>query len=460
MLRLSSISKWISLLPLLILISLTGCSDPVGVQATEEDILSGGATSIFDESARAFAQAAPNLSSTSRALFAQGETAFATTFRADSAGSYNGPGPVLNHVSCSGCHPSAGRGEPTAIRDSMGSMLLRISIPGTDEHGGPSPVPGFGGQLQQLGVPGSQGEGEMSISYVEIEGSFADGAKYSLRKPVYSISSTYIPLPAGVAISPRVAPPVFGLGLLEAIPEQVILSLADEFDINGDGISGRANRVWNPQGGATLGRFGWKGGMPTLLVQTAAAYNEDMGITSDLFRVESCHGQSQYAGDGDRPEVEMDVLKATTHYVRTLAVPARRNFNDAKVIEGGRIFRRANCSSCHVINLTTGHSDLPELSNQKILAYTDLLLHDMGEGLADGRPEFLATGSEWRTPSLWGIGLTRVVNGHTFFLHDGRARSLMEAVMWHGGEAERSKEYVRKLKREDREALIAYLESL
>jgi CxxC motif-containing protein (DUF1111 family) len=440
------------------------CTDPVSDSKGGEgdDVRSGGNATIFDATSQAFALPMPNLAAASFERHAEGDAAFEATFVTSPAVVNAGLGPVYNNTSCIGCHPRDGRGRPPVGNESLSSMLFRISVPGVGPHGGPMPAPGFGGQLQDRAVHGTPPEGTVAISYVDLPGTFADGEEYHLRKPLYTITSSYIPVPAGMMLSPRVAPPVFGLGLLEAVPDAVLLGLADEHDQNGDGISGRPNRVWHPLKGEQLGRFGWKAGAPDLDVQTAGAYNEDMGVTSGLFPFESCHGQTQYPGDVDLPDIDEPKASVTAHYVRTLAVPARRHTGDSKVIAGGRIFREAGCNGCHVVSLTTGSGAgmEPAVTNQTIHPYTDLLLHDMGEGLADGRPDYLAGETEWRTSPLWGIGLTQIVNGHTLFLHDGRARNLMEAILWHGGEAENAREHVRNLKREDRDALIAFLNSL
>jgi CxxC motif-containing protein (DUF1111 family) len=341
-------------------------------------------------------------------------------------------------------------------------MLFRVSVPGTGPNGAPADAPGFGTQLQDRAVQGTVPEATISVTYSDSAGTFGDGGTFVLRVPHYQFVQSYTALPGGLLLSPRVAPPVFGLGLLEAVPEATILAAADELDRNGDGISGRPNYVWDVRAGrAVLGRFGWKANTPNLLQQAAAAFNADMGVTSSLFRVESCHGQQQDNGVDHDPEVSDDALEAAAYYTRTLAVPARRSVDNVNVIRGAQIFRDANCSGCHLPSLRTGASpDVPELADQEIHPYTDLLLHDMGDGLADGRPDFLATGREWRTPPLWGIGLTQLVNGHTNFLHDGRARTLLEAILWHGGEAAKSRDYVRNLSASDRSALIAFLNSL
>ncbi|HMU69572.1 MAG TPA: di-heme oxidoredictase family protein, partial [Chitinophagales bacterium] len=305
-------------------------------------------------------------------------------------------------------------------------------------------------------------EAMVDISYVESTYSFPDGETYSLRKPIYTIINNYAPLPSDVALSVRVAPPVFGLGLLEIIPEEAIIALADEQDADKNGISGKANYVYDVRTGLmALGRFGWKANQPNLDQQNAAAFNEDMGITNPIFQTESCFGQLQFDGITDEPEITMPVLEDVTFYVRTLAVPAPRNLEDANIQEGKMYFYKAGCNTCHNPSFTTGIAiNAPELSNQKIYPYTDMLLHDMGDAMGDGRQDYLATGNEWKTRPLWGIGLTQLANGHTVFLHDGRARNLTEAIMWHGGEAEASTEYFESLTKEQRDKLLEFLMAL
>lgn len=420
----------------------------------EEEYYAGGATTIFDASSAAFSTPAPNLSGARRNLHIDGDAQFEQTFVTAPATINSGLGPVFNQRSCNSCHVLDGRGaEPT---------VFRVSIPGGDIHGGPNPVPGFGGQLQNFGVASIPAEGEVNIEYIEAINHFLDGKEYLLQGPVYSLINLYKEYPGDAMLSVRIAPPVFGLGLLEAISEEDILKHADPYDQNKDGISGKPNYVWDQQLQKTiLGRFGWKANQPNLLQQTAAAFSEDMGITNQLFPMESCFNQSQYDGLNDELELNEDKLKSTAFYVSTLAVPAPRNLDDPAVILGKKIFYAAKCSSCHTPLQRTGYLEsIPEVSNQTIYPYTDLLLHDMGNELADNRPDFMASGNEWRTPPLWGIGLTEIVNGHQRFLHDGRAGSLLEAIMWHGGEAEASKEYVRSISSSDRELLIRFLMAL
>lgn len=440
----------------LISIGLSSCTkDPAAPNPdfTEEEYYAGGATTVFDVSSAAFSGPATNLTAERLLLHMEGDAAFEATFVTAPAPVNSGLGPVYNQSACNSCHVLDGRGAEPSV--------FRLSKTGFDTNGGPLTIPGFGGQLQNLAVASVVAEGEVLLQYEALLKYFDDGDQIVLQQPIYSFINFYQPLPNGFHFSPRVAPPVFGLGLLEAIDEEDILKYADPFDLDKDGISGKPNYVWNQETlSATLGRFGWKANQPSLLQQTAAAYNEDMGITNKLFPEESSKLQIQYDGLQDDVELTDDLLNAATFYVQTIAVPAPRNLDDPEVLAGKRIFMAAKCNSCHVPRHQTGFLTQPELANQIIYPYTDLLLHDMGMELADNRPDFQANGSEWRTPPLWGIGLTQIVNGHQRFLHDGRAGSLMEAIMWHGGEATGSRDYVKKASQKEREQLIKFLEAL
>ncbi len=437
--------------------------EPIPVFSTSE--LSGGETTIFDASSHAFSIPAPNLSEAALEKHLEGDVEFEAVFVTAPAVVNPGLGPIYNNVSCINCHSRDGRGRPPDAGEGLVSLLFRLSLPKTEDAMGgkpPTPVPGFGRQLNNRAIVDTNPEGKVKIEYTEQTLTTADGTRVHLRYPNYTLTETYQPLPENVEVSPRVAPAVFGLGLLEAIPEDAILAYADENDADGDGISGKPNYVWNAiEQRYTLGRFGWKANQPTLRQQVAAAYNDDMGITTSLFMVENAAGQSQLTEHSATPEVSDEILDVVTFYVQTLAVPARRNVDNPQVKHGEQLFAKAQCASCHVPTFRTGIlKGVPSVSNQTIHPYTDLLLHDMGPGLADNRPDFHASGSEWRTPPLWGIGLVQRVNGHTNFLHDGRARGLMEAILWHGGEAEASRQAVEQMSKAERDALIAFLESL
>jgi CxxC motif-containing protein (DUF1111 family) len=283
----------------------------------------------------------------------------------------------------------------------------------------------------------------------------------------------YGPFAEDVQISPRVAPQMIGLGLIEAIPVEDLLAHEDPHDLDGDGISGRAQVVWSSEFDQPIfGRFGYKGGQGSVKEQSADAFAGDIGISSPLADrpygdCTETQAQCRRAIHGDQDartqEIDGEGLDLVTFYSRNLAVPARRDIDDPEVLRGKELFYDVGCTSCHTPKFVThrlSNKDDTSQSFQLIWPYSDFLLHDMGAGLSDGRPELRASGSEWRTPPLWGIGLTEQVSGHTEFLHDGRARSLLEAVLWHGGEAEASKEAVVEMPQADRAALIRFLESL
>jgi CxxC motif-containing protein (DUF1111 family) len=398
----------------------------------------------------------------------------------------DGLGPLYNARACQDCHLKDGRGHPPEnAEDSRVSMFLRLSIPGgpIPEGMGPEgiagwiatqPDPTYGGQLQDLAAPGHAAEGEMDILWTETPVTLADGTTVSLRAPTYSFADpAYGPPADGLMLSPRVAPQMIGLGLLEAIPAADILALVDEGDANGDGISGRPQIVPSVEFDVPmLGRFGLKAGAPTVREQSAGAFAGDMGLSNPLHPdpagdctplQPTCQAAPAGQEDGTRDGLEVDgeSLDLVTFYSRNLAVPERRNVDDPTVLRGKEIFRSLNCSGCHTPKHVTHRLDgQPEQSFQLIWPYTDLLLHDMGPGLADHRPEGRASGSEWKTPPLWGLGLTETVSAHTQLLHDGRARNVLEAILWHGGEALAQRDAVANMSTEDREALLAFLGSL
>lgn len=443
-----------------VMILWAGCESGNSENASSPE-LAGGATTVFVAGSEAYSTPAPNLSSQRLDIHDTGDKAFEQVFVTAPAVINGGLGPIFNNSSCVNCHVNDGRGLPVTDGPT-GSLLFRLSIPGEDAHGGPNPVSGFGGQLQVRAAEGISAEGTVTISYVEADSLYPDGTSYSLRIPNYNIIQTYQSLPGNVMISPRFARAVFGLGLLEAVSESDILALADENDLDQDSISGRPNYVWDVLYQKTsLGRFGWKSNQPTLLQQNATAYQEDMGVTSYFHTLESSYGQSNGDTLSDDPEIDSLTLNTVTFYTQTLGVPAARNQDNETVKLGKKMFEKAFCHKCHAAPLETGNlQGVPEVSNQTIYPYTDLLLHDMGDGLADGRTDLLASGREWRTPPLWGIGLSEVVNGHTFFLHDGRARNVEEAILWHGGEAEKSRSIFKSLTKEQRNALLKFIHSL
>ncbi len=438
-------------------------------QADHNRELLGGSTTIYNTTENAFTFPAPGVDRNQRLLFFVGDSFFNQNWVTAPASTTarDGLGPMFNSRSCAGCHFKDGRGRaPEFDGEAPTGFLVRLKVLERDLTGAYLGDPIYGGQFQDRALEGIAAEGDLRITYTEIPGEFADGTPYSLRQPtVYLENLAYGEMHPEITMSPRVANQVIGLGLLEAVPEETLLALADPNDADGDGVSGRPNLVWDFYNNRqSIGRFGWKANQPHLLQQTAAAFNGDMGITTGLFSAQNC-GPTQIACaetiHGGEPEISDDDLLKVVLYMQTLAVPAQRDADDPQVIRGAEVFREAQCTSCHVETLTTGiHPTVPALSNVTFHPYTDLLLHDMGEGLADNSPDFEATGAEWRTPPLWGIGLFETVNGHTNYLHDGRARDLSEAILWHDGEAEASRDAYIGMAIEDRDALLAFLRSL
>jgi CxxC motif-containing protein (DUF1111 family) len=379
----------------------------------------------------------------------------------------DGLGPTFNREACSDCHVNNGRGRPPVeVGAPMESILVRISIPGEDEHGGPTAVPVYGDQLQDRAINGVPPEGRAIMEWEELPGEYGDGTAYSLRKPHIKFEDlAFGPMPDDVMNSPRVANAMIGLGLLEMVPEDLLYALADPDDSDGDGISGKVNVVWDARDQKmAVGKFGWKANVPNLTNQNSGAALGDMGITTPVRPNENCPaGQDaclEVATVGDA-EMTAAFLNQINVYSRRLAVPRQRGADLPEVQRGEARFMEAGCQHCHMPTMETGTDPRgQDLANQTFHPFTDLLLHDMGEGLADGRPDFLASGSEWRTAPLWGIGLTEKVSGHELYLHDGRARGLAEAILWHGGEAEAAKEAFRTMPADGRDDLIAFLNSL
>lgn len=442
----------------------------VAVNISESNTaLSGGDATVFDASVNAFALPAPGLSDQDELIFFVGNSFFNQNWvqAPSSTTARDGLGPHFNAKSCSGCHFKDGRGQPPATVGQLSEgFLIRLSIPGSDMYGAPLPDPIYGGQFQDHAIDAASAEGSFEIVWEYISGSYPDGQSYTLRKPAIQFRELhYGEMHPDIMTSPRVAPQMIGLGLLEAIAEQDILKAADEQDANGDGISGRPNYVWNViENKKQLGRFGWKANEPTLLQQISGAFNGDMGITTSIFSDEHISNNQQALKklpNGGVPEMPDDDLQKLHLYCATLAVPARREVDNAQVLAGMALFEKIGCDACHTPTMQTGiHPLFSVLNNQTIHPYTDLLLHDMGEGLADGRPDFMASGTEWRTPPLWGIGLFKTVNKHTYYLHDGRARNLEEAILWHAGEASAAKAAFMQLSEKERQQLLVFLSSL
>lgn len=461
------------LLPTIVLILLTACRDnqpPVAIQETDEQYAGGKNFTTFDRSENAFGIQGKNLTMEEDGYFVTGNAFFRSNWVTAPASvqSLDGLGPFMNAISCGSCHFKDGRAKPPVFpEEPLNGLLFRLSIPLDGAHGELLGDPVYGGQLQDKAILNVLPEARVRVTYEEKTGYYADGSSYSLRKPVYTFfDMNYGDFAPGWMYSPRIAPQMPGLGLLEIVPESEILAWSDPDDSNGDGISGRPNYVWNEaKQQSSLGRFGWKANQPDLLQQTAKAFNGDIGITTHLFPEDhlSTFQQQQYPNipNGGNPELGTETLNKVVSYTRTLSVPARREWDATQVLRGKFVFLELQCGACHRPAMQTGSEGaISALQNQNIRPYTDLLLHDMGPELADNRPDFLASGTEWRTPPLWGIGMIETVNNHTFLLHDGRARSIVEAILWHGGEAERAREDFKYLPAADRAALIQFLNSL
>ena len=412
----------------------------------------GGATTFYNRSSHAFGQPAPGLNAKEMALHTKGDATFDAVFITAPAPINAGLGPKFNNNSCSGCHIKNGRGMPQ-----LGQALIRTSLPAASglsvvKTEGVIPDPILGTQLQDSAIYGKQPEAKVTIRWIETSGQYPDGEVYRLRSPRINItaSESSRPISKSLLTSLRIPPPVFGVGLLEAIPDSVLETLSDPEDKDKNGISGRVNRVWNFETDQmTIGRFGLKANSATLLSQTATAYAHDMGIANPLLP----------NADGTT-EIDAETLEASAFYTQTLAIPARGQVNDLTIKTGEKLFSQAHCAACHLSKIRTGKSTVRVLANQTIQPYTDLLLHNMGEGLADGRPDFEASGQEWRTAPLWGLGLTQTVLPYSGYLHDGRARSIEEAILWHSGEAEAAKQTFMNMRKRDRLAVLKFLNSL
>ncbi|MEM6817534.1 MAG: di-heme oxidoredictase family protein [Pseudomonadota bacterium] len=510
--------------------------EPVVPPLTSVERFSGDQAGTSVSNDQAFSQAPPAI---------QRDFAADANFKGGNAlfrNDQEGQGPLMNAPTCQGCHIRDGRGSvPASTSVPFDAMFMRISL-GNDANNNVVPDPIYGTQLHTFGVASFQGndpdaglssfgggatasigEAFATVEYETVSGTYNDGAPYELRRPIYKIKElSYGDFTDGVMFSPRLAQQMIGLGLLGAIPEASILANEDPNDADGDGISGRANRVFDQTTGTEgVGRYGHKATSSSVLQQTAGAYRGDMGATSSFAPEEPCTAAQsscinaallepdRYVDGVDTSDIELALVE---FYARLLAVPDRRGYDentrswDAQIVEGRALFFESGCNSCHQQRFTTGVAagsvlgdidinrlvpdagPIEVLSNQDIYPYTDLLLHDMGgsclpvsrefengsacpagenctyvlrcDGLADGRPDLLADGTEWRTPPLWGIGLAQTVNPAATFLHDGRARTLEEAVLWHGGEATASLNAVLALTEPERDALYAFLESL
>lgn len=442
--------------------------------------LTGGATTVWVDGKNAFSLPAANLSDEERTRFAIGNSFFKRNWVEAPASTKvrDGLGPHFIARSCGGCHALDGRGRPPEVKagrhEQPVGLLMRLSVPGVaDPHEGVLPEPTYGGQFNNAAVQGVRPEGEVTLRTTPVRGRFADGTRYTLHKPIYGFRKlAYGAMSPKVLVSPRVAPQLMGIGLLEAIAEADILQNAADQAASPGPIKGQVNRVWDAVAQKEMvGRFGWKANVASIAHQTAGAFRGDIGITSVWAPGEGCTPvqkdclQATSGGHGGAFEIDQPTLEDVVFYQAVLAPVARRQVKDPQVRQGQALFEQAGCASCHRPSYTTHQGPNPSMSSptlngQTIWPYTDLLLHDMGPGLADGRPDFAASGSQWKTPALWGIGLIQAVNGHTRLLHDGRANGVLEAVLWHGGEAQAAQQQVLQMSRAQRAALVKFVESL
>ncbi len=463
-----------------------------------QEIKQGGDTGIAITSSESYSKPSSNLPASRKGNFFIGNAFFKQPWviAPASTDSRDGLGALFNVAACQSCHVKDGRGHaPMTSRDDADSLLIRLAMPATTDeqrHQLQSSLiekvahPMYGGQLQDRGIQGVPAEARVSVKWTDKPVTFADGHIETLRAPTFTLTNPgYGAFDEELMVSPRIALPMIGLGLLEQIPDADIKNQAVSASKDSSAISGKFNWVMDPQTGKTaLGRFGWKAGQTKLVTQNQSAFNEDMGLTSNIRPLESCTplqtaclkatiGADQQGNNKPPVEVSDEVVKFVEFYTRNLAVPHRREADSELVLAGKEHFYDMGCQSCHTprYQLPKTDDDRLEQHGQVIYPYTDLLLHDMGDDLADrtiagklppkdAQVEFLANSYEWRTPALWGIGLAQTVDPQATFLHDGRARTLIEAVLWHGGEAKAQQQKVLKLDKKGRAELNAFLQSL
>ncbi|MCC7547164.1 MAG: c-type cytochrome [Burkholderiales bacterium] len=460
-------------IPAVVLVA--GAAAAAALAAADEDV-DGISVQCVDRDA--YVQPIPSLDRRQLQAFQRGRRHFDKTWGAVTSLDFEwGLGPTFNATSCLECHVGGGRGRaPENGSQPLLSLLVRLSVPGEGPHGGPNPDHAYGGQFQTAGLAGPfpdfayhtapvPPEASLYIDWDEQLVAYADGEQVRLREPRLRIENlAFGALPEGAMFSLRIAQPLHGLGLLEAVADDTLHRIAALQKTQG--LNGRVNVVRDDVNDRmSVGRFGWKANQPSLRQQIAMASLEDMGLTSRLYRAQNCPPvQTLCAAQtpGNDPELVATDWDELELWSRALAVPAPRDTGDARVQRGARLFEEAKCALCHVPQMRTAESfpPLPQLANRVIRPYTDLLLHDMGEGLADGRPDFRAGARDWRTPPLWGLGLSETVNGGSALLHDGRARNAAEAILWHGGEAQASREAFRTMHKADRDALLHFLNAI
>jgi CxxC motif-containing protein (DUF1111 family) len=418
----------------------------------------GGATTVPDASITALGRAVLNMDPARWPQMLAGKRVFQREWSSGTTARIGaGLGPLYNATSCAECHFRDGRGGGPTELDPDVRLLARLAV---DSKGSPDLV--YGSQLSERAVADLRSEGSLIVTYAEAAGVMNDGTRYRLRRPTYRVQGLSRGAPdRNMVISARMPGLLSGLGLLEAISVEDIVAGADPDDRDRDGISGRAS--WVPDVSRrtrSVGRFGWKAAQPSVEQQIATAFRDDMGLTSWLRPQAACTASERDCMTRAH-EVSIQDLEDLTRYVQLLAVPARRPLTNAALVQGRGLFIASGCAACHTPRQITGpRAAFPELSDQVIYPYTDLLLHDMGPGLADELVEHEARGPEWRTPPLWGLGLLPVIHGRLRLLHDGRARSVEEAILWHDGEGRKAQRAYAALVKSERLALVRFVESL
>ncbi|TGG76966.1 MAG: c-type cytochrome [Aphanocapsa feldmannii 288cV] len=452
----------------------------------QSGFLTGGNTTVIATGRMAFSYPLANIDRQGNRIFGIGNSFFKRNWveAPASTTARDGLGPHFIARACAGCHLHDGRGAPPAENQDAIALLIRLSIPGEDNFNGAVPEPVYGNQFNNFAISNVKPEGNVEINYQDKIINLNSGKILHQKKPSYQLTNLqYGPMHDQVMLSPRIAPHIAGIGLLESIrDEDIIKNEVQQLHSKGP-VKGHVNYVWDSKAKKKMiGRFGWKANVATIAHQTAAAFVGDIGITSTLFPAEQC---TIYQTDclesptgSDRknnalaknsttegPEIDDDTLNHVIFYQAAIAPAARRNIMSKSVNHGEKLFNTAGCATCHLPSYTTGKQPFSELQvaqlvNEKIWPYTDLLLHDMGPDLADGRPDFKASGREWKTPPLWGVGLFPDVNGHQRLLHDGRADGVLDAILWHSGEAEQAKQKVLSMSDKERDHLVDFVNSL
>jgi CxxC motif-containing protein (DUF1111 family) len=473
----------VKLLAIFSIINLMGCSDVQVPELQQSEHSPGGSMTVKRLKTLSYIHPGSSVTPMQKLNFWSGFSFFRDPWviSPSSTKSRDGLGPLFNTRSCISCHDAGSRGPLSPEGESLPSSLVikfgKLSTKIADKS--LSLVdPNYGDQLQPRSIlykhptlqDTMQGEASLQLSYQTTKGRYADGSEYELRKPSYHLTNlAYGEMASHIGLTPRFAPNIFGAGLLDAIDNKDLLAQEDISDSNDDGISAKYNRVPNVKTGVLeIGRFGLKANHPNLAQQIGAAFRNDIGITNSFFPTEACTEiqrncikTAKLTTAKDSLEINDKLFSLVLTFNRLLGVPPARDLNGELQRKGREHFYLLGCQQCHQPSYQTDKNyPVTELANQRIWPYSDLALHDMGEGLADNVIDHKASGQEWRTAPLWGIGLQSTTTRRTEFLHDGRARSISEAILWHGGEAAPAQQKFIQLTRLERKELITFLQSI